>query len=440
MKNYNEETIENMKKMAQEDPETYREMAFQSSKSGEGEKIITGMMRTKKIRIEALKKKIKIEGIEIKQETIGKGEKVENKAFEKEKYDEEEKIKYTTNTREGKQTKTEKMITDIKSGKKKEEIIKNNADMVLNKGVQFERIYKNNMKERTKKTKTIIYYGALDEHIEEIKKKYSEKEEEFYTVQQGRKGEVWFDGYDQEKITMVTEYNGNIDIRLITQMMGKGKLNVNVKGSTVKFNSEYLLIFCTSFKSMMLNWYPNASSAEMVNMMGKIDEAYIVDIEGNIKEKMESIKSAITKHKKIIGETETEDDEEVIEKSIKQVKIQNKNKMEKEQEKNELAVIKKEIKNANRMVENTKIIFGVEKTEKYMKEIEEMEGKGMEEEEVKKEMIKKNGISKIDETIMKSLVTAKMTAKKKQERLKEICTDKYKAKMEMEEINEEEEE
>src|SRR6478609_1191399 len=289
------------------------------------------------------------------------------------------------------------------------------------------------MKERTKKTKTIIYYGALDEHIEEIKKKYSEKEEEFYTVQQGRKGEVWFDGYDQEKITMVTEYNGNIDIRLITQMMGKGKLNVNVKGSTVKFNSEYLLIFCTSFKSMMLNWYPNASSAEMVNMMGKIDEAYIVDIEGNIKEKMESIKSAITKHKKIIGETETEDDEEVIEKSIKQVKIQNKNKMEKEQEKNELAVIKKEIKNANRMVENTKIIFGVEKTEKYMKEIEEMEGKGMEEEEVKKEMIKKNGISKIDETIMKSLVTAKMTAKKKQERLKEICTDKYKAKMEMEE-------
>src|SRR6478609_471488 len=226
------------------------------------------------------------------------------------------------------------------------------------------------MKERTKKTKTIIKYGALDEHIEEIKKKYSEKEEEFYTVQQGRKGEVWFDGYDQEKITMVTEYNGNIDIRLITQMMGKGKLNVNVKGSTVKFNSEYLLIFCTSFKSMMLNWYPNASSAEMVNMMGKIDEAYIINIEGNIKEKMESIKSAITKHKKIIGETETEDDEEVIEKSIKQVKIQNKNKMEK----------KKKIKKR------------VEKKEKYKKEIKKKERKRMEEEEVKKEMIKKNGI------------------------------------------------
>src|SRR6478609_8455540 len=160
VKNYNEETIENMKKMAQEDPETYREMAFQSSKSGEGEKIITGMMRTKKIRIEALKKKIKIEGIEIKQETIGKGEKVENKAYEKEK-------------------KKEKMITDIKSGKKKEEIIKNNADMVLNKGVQFERIYKNNMKERTKKTKTIIYYGALDEHIEEIKKNTVKKKKNF---------------------------------------------------------------------------------------------------------------------------------------------------------------------------------------------------------------------------------------------------------------------
>src|SRR6478609_8001759 len=140
VKNYNEETIENMKKMAQEDPETYREMAFQSSKSGEGEKIITGMMRTKKIRIEALKKKKKIEGIEIKKK---------------------------------------KMIKNNKSGKKKEEIIKNNADMVLNKGVQFERIYKNNMKERTKKTKTIIYYGALDEHIEEIKKNTVKKKKNF---------------------------------------------------------------------------------------------------------------------------------------------------------------------------------------------------------------------------------------------------------------------
>lgn len=437
VKKYDENKIETIKNMVKNDTKTFREMAFQSNIEN-GEKILRGAIRTNKIRLETLNNKITIEGMEIYQKTMAKGEKIENVVFVGENYDTETKIRYRTEEETTEQNKTQKAVAEIKEGKKgKDELIRDNAEVVMNKGVQFEKIYKSNMKNRTGKTKTIIYFGALEEHIDEIKKKYSEDEEEFYVVQQGRKGEVWFDNYDQEKITILMDYSGYMDIRVLTQMMGKGKMQVNVKGSSVKYNSEYLLIFCTSFKNMMMNWYPNASSTQIVNLLGKIDEAYKVDIDYNINDKMESIKKAIGNHKKIISEEQKNDDndEEIIKNSIKQTRIMNKSKMEKEMEKNEIEVVKKEIKNAERAIQNTNLMLGHKKAEKIGKEIDEMMERGMQNDEIQMEIETNNEIERRNVNVVKSMIMAKKNKKKMHERANDICGDKNKARTEISKEN-----
>jgi hypothetical protein len=157
-------------------------------------------------------------------------------------------------SRQGTRTDIKKMYELLKEGKTPMEIceIMPGAYMKYYKAV--DRVYNNLQSQQEGKFKevevNVLYGDAGAGKTRFVYDKYGH--ENVYRLCQGNAGNVWFDGYTQQKILLIDDYYGWLKYSTFLQLIDNYKIRLSVKGGTTY--SNWNKIYITSNEDPK-NWY-----------------------------------------------------------------------------------------------------------------------------------------------------------------------------------------
>lgn len=167
---------------------------------------------------------------------------------------------------QGKRTDLDMIKDMIKDRKNIKEIANENFEAFLKYSKGIEK-YKMLMEERRNfKTKVIWIYGKEGVGKSKMALEMAQKYKNYYEKESSNK---WFDGYDNEECVIINDYKFEcLDEGFVLRLFDRYDMNVEIKGSMVKFNS--ICIIVTSVHEPMFYFRKN-SKAEV---MRRIDELY----------------------------------------------------------------------------------------------------------------------------------------------------------------------
>jgi RNA helicase/Putative viral replication protein len=190
-------------------------------------------------------------------------------------YDKEADIfitKGTFNVKQGKSAGLSEIIKDLKEGKKIKESIKGKEEAYIRNHVGIKDYRRMHQKDRREKTYTIVRYGQSSTGKSTIWTKDFDSEN-IYVLKDSNGASIWWDGYDGQELSIIDDYNNNLPLKYMLNLMDHTPMMVDIKGGTTKFNSKKLLI--TTNKSP-LEWFPNIDreSEHYIALLRRIDECW----------------------------------------------------------------------------------------------------------------------------------------------------------------------
>lgn len=134
------------------------------------------------------------------------------------------------------------------------------------KGIQM---YKNLITpHRTTHTQLIIYWGpprtGKSSRVRELWP-------DAYWLKRSRSGEPWWDGYDGHQTVVIDEFYGWIGVDLMTRLIDQFPLDVEGKGTSIKFTSERVVVLSNADP---WTWW----SCELHGMRRRLEEAVIFHV------------------------------------------------------------------------------------------------------------------------------------------------------------------
>lgn len=157
----------------------------------------------------------------------------------------------------GKRTDIEQAILDINSGKEPNDLIL----MKYPQGVKALKAKVNKVNTQGRRNvKTFVYWGGAGTgKTSSVIKKYGQNN--VYTLDKS-KNEVWFDGYDQEKVLLIDDFYGWIPWGQLLRLTEGNQVKLQVKCHFTYANWDK--VYITSNKPYE-EWYPNIENYEALD-------------------------------------------------------------------------------------------------------------------------------------------------------------------------------
>jgi len=164
------------------------------------------------------------------------------------------------------------IITDLKNGIKLTKAIEGREEIYVRNCNGLKDLSNKYQKDRTEKTYVIVRYGQSGTGKSES---WTDNfnSDNIYVLPDSNGSNVWWDGYDSQDTSVIDDWNNNLPLKYMLNLMDKTPMIVNIKGGTVKFNSKKLII--TANKSP-IEWFPNIDrdSEHYIALLRRIDECY----------------------------------------------------------------------------------------------------------------------------------------------------------------------
>lgn len=198
--------------------------------------------------------------------------------------------------KQGKKSEITEIIDKIKKGNNVKKAIVGHEEGYIRNHNGLDKFSRMHQKNRTKKTYNVCVYGQSGTG-KSTSWVNGFNEDDIYVLRDSPSGgQIWWDGYYQQKMVVIDDFNNNLPLKYMLNLMDCTPMMVDIKGGTAKFNSERLLI--TTNKSP-LEWFPNVDrkSEHYIAMLRRIDECWFhargqepVNMTQQLKERIEELK------------------------------------------------------------------------------------------------------------------------------------------------------
>lgn len=169
--------------------------------------------------------------------------------------------------KQGKRTDLDKVAEEIKT-LTLEEIVEENTSTFIRYSKGIKEAYNIiKFKDRTEKPKVIWIYGPTGSG----KTKYATSISDDYYIKDGT---MWWDGYTQQKVIVVDDFDGHWPFRDLLRFTDRYKYQGQYKGGYVKINSEYIVFTCDRHPANKLH---DKEPHELSQFLRRIDEIIFLD-------------------------------------------------------------------------------------------------------------------------------------------------------------------
>lgn len=128
------------------------------------------------------------------------------------------------------------------------------------------------VKQKHRTTKPTVYWYWGESGSGKTRTAVSNTPDSYYIKDETQ----WWDGYTQQDTIIIDDYDASIPFRSFLRLLDRNRYNGQVKGSTVKINSPYIIITCDRPPQSLYRKYKPFELSQLLRRIDKIRQFKII--------------------------------------------------------------------------------------------------------------------------------------------------------------------